>query len=138
MSNDPVNPLRGGCLCGQVGFRVEGELDGFYLCHCSRCRKDTGSAHSCSLSAHTAVVEWEQGADQVKQYQVPDTLHTRNFCQTCGSALPAYIEQMDVWVIPAGSVEGDITIPVSAHINYASKANWEVGFDLAPKFDAFP
>lgn len=128
----------GGCLCGKVRYRVEGEFDGFYLCHCSRCRKDTGSAHSCSLSSHTALVEWEQGEDMVKQYSVPDTLHTRSFCADCGSALPAYVEPMELWVVPAGSFEGEVTISVSAHINYASKAQWEKDVEQVPKFDAFP
>ncbi len=36
----------GSCLCGAVRFRIEGEFERFYLCHCSHCRKDTGSAHA--------------------------------------------------------------------------------------------
>jgi hypothetical protein len=33
----------GSCLCGAVRFEVEGSFECFFLCHCSFCRKDTGS-----------------------------------------------------------------------------------------------
>ena len=36
---------RGSCLCGKVTFEIEGNFEQFFLCHCERCRKDTGSAH---------------------------------------------------------------------------------------------
>jgi hypothetical protein len=47
----------GSCLCGAVTFTVEGAFDRFYLCHCSHCRKDTGSAHAANLFASTAALK---------------------------------------------------------------------------------
>jgi hypothetical protein len=41
--------VTGSCLCGAVSFEVSGAFDSFFLCHCSRCRKDTGSAHAANL-----------------------------------------------------------------------------------------
>ena len=38
--------FRGSCICGEVAFEVEGPFDLFLNCHCSRCRKATGTAHS--------------------------------------------------------------------------------------------
>ncbi len=35
--------LKGGCLCGAVGFEVEGQLEHApEACHCSACRKQSG------------------------------------------------------------------------------------------------
>lgn len=44
----------GSCLCGEVTFEIEGDFEDFYLCHCERCRKDTGSAHAANLFSSTA------------------------------------------------------------------------------------
>ena len=41
--------FRGSCICGEVAFEVEGPFDHFLNCHCSRCRKATGTAHSCEV-----------------------------------------------------------------------------------------
>ncbi|MCZ6459403.1 MAG: aldehyde-activating protein, partial [Gammaproteobacteria bacterium] len=35
---------KGQCLCGAVAFEVEEIIGPFELCHCTRCRKSTGSA----------------------------------------------------------------------------------------------
>ena len=39
----------GTCLCGAVRFEISGSFERFYLCHCSRCRKGSGSAHAANL-----------------------------------------------------------------------------------------
>lgn len=36
--------VRGSCLCGDVRFEVRMPAAWFQCCHCSRCRKKTGSA----------------------------------------------------------------------------------------------
>jgi hypothetical protein len=36
--------VRGGCLCGLVEFEVDLPFVKFVKCHCSRCRRTTGSA----------------------------------------------------------------------------------------------
>jgi hypothetical protein len=40
---------KGSCLCGEIIFEIIGEFESFFLCHCERCRKDTGSAHAANL-----------------------------------------------------------------------------------------
>ena len=36
--------LRGGCLCGEVHYQIDGDSFGIIYCHCQRCRKHTGAA----------------------------------------------------------------------------------------------
>ena len=47
--NRKLNNIAGSCLCGSVKFRVFGEVDTFYLCHCSRCQRSTGTAHVANI-----------------------------------------------------------------------------------------
>ncbi|WP_315752151.1 MULTISPECIES: hypothetical protein [unclassified Bradyrhizobium] len=42
-----MTTFRGSCLCGRVGFEVDGPFDNFLNCHCSRCRK--GQRHGALL-----------------------------------------------------------------------------------------
>ncbi len=36
--------MHGQCLCGAVKFEILGPLPKLYQCHCSLCRKQSGSA----------------------------------------------------------------------------------------------
>jgi hypothetical protein len=40
-----MTTYRGSCICGEIAFEVDGPFDHFLSCHCSRCRKSTGTAH---------------------------------------------------------------------------------------------
>lgn len=126
----------GSCLCGTVRFRVEGEFGHFYLCHCSRCRKDTGSAHAANLFSSTAKLEWLSGQEHVRTFNLPRTRHTRCFCSVCGSALPHASKRM--LVVPAGSLDTELSIAVDANIFMASRAAWDRGLASAPEFETFP
>ncbi|MCI3132528.1 GFA family protein [Phenylobacterium aquaticum] len=53
----------GSCLCGGIAFEISGPFEAFFLCHCSRCRKDTGSAHAANLFSSTAKLTWLSGQD---------------------------------------------------------------------------
>ena len=128
----------GSCQCGAVRFDVRGSFESFFLCHCRRCRKDTGSAQASNLFSSTATVVWHSGAGHITHYQIPATRHARSFCSVCGSAVPSI--QMDgaLLVVPAGSLDDGITISPDAHICFSSRAAWEDLMVDAPKFDDLP
>jgi hypothetical protein len=127
------NCHQGSCLCGEVRFEVEGEFERFYLCHCTYCRKDTGSAHGANLFSSKASVNWLSGQDRAKTYNLPRTRHTRCFCTICGSALPYVIDNMVI--VPAGSLDSDPAIAPSGHIFIASRALWDSDLASVPSFD---
>ena len=126
----------GSCLCGAVAFKLQGEFDRFYLCHCSHCRKDTGSAHAANLFASAALFQWTSGQDKVRTYQLPQTRHVRCFCSTCGSALPHVGDPFVV--VPAGSLDTDPGLAPDAHIFVGSRAAWDQELAGILAFDAFP
>jgi hypothetical protein len=129
---------RGSCLCGAVTFQITGAFDAFFLCHCSRCRKGSGSAHASNLFSTTATIAWLTGEEQVTSYSVPGTRHVRSFCATCGSALPWHEDNGAVLGVPAGSLDSEIAITPTAHIYMASRAGWEDGLEVAPRMDGVP
>ncbi|MEQ8442758.1 MAG: GFA family protein [Alphaproteobacteria bacterium] len=128
----------GSCLCGTVKFQISGEFESFFLCHCSRCRKDTGSAHAANLFSSTAIVEWVSGLESIQTYRVPETRHERSFCIKCGSALPSVQLKGALVVVPAGSLDSAIDIPPNAHICFASRAEWYAHLNDLPEVDGLP
>jgi hypothetical protein len=122
--SDLQNHYNGSCLCGAVSFSIDGTLEHFFLCHCSRCRKDSGSAHSANLFSPTAVLNILSGQDKIQHYSVPNTRHARAFCSTCGSPLPSRNVSANVLQVPAGSLDNDPPLKPNALIHMASRACW--------------
>jgi len=127
----------GTCLCKKVAFELNGELNGFFLCHCSRCRKATGSAHGANLFSTTAELNWVSGQEHVKTFRLTGTRFARSFCDVCGSAVPTVEKGVRI-VVPAGSLDCDVDRRPDAHIFIGSKANWDKDFDQITKFEGLP
>src|SRR5579883_951232 len=117
------NRFSGSCLCGKARFEIAGTFERFYLCHCEFCRKDTGSAYAANLFSSTASLRWISGEDQVRQFELPGTRHSRCFCSTCGSALPMMQLDAKLLVVPAGSLNSELHMRPTAHIFISSKAS---------------
>ncbi len=128
----------GSCLCQQVKFEVEGNFDGFFLCHCTHCQKGTGSAHASNLFSGSAKLNWISGQDNVTVFNLVPTRHMKSFCKTCGSGMPNLQMEGKLLVVPAGSLDTKVDIKPTAHIFYASKANWETELDKITKFEKLP
>lgn len=128
----------GSCLCGKTRFEVHGEFESFFLCHCDYCRKDTGSAHAANLFSSSARLHWISGEDNVRTFDLPSTRHSKSFCASCGSALPKLQMNGTVLVVPAGSLDCDVTIRPTAHIFVASKANWDDALERVPMIEKLP
>jgi hypothetical protein len=85
----PETTLKGSCLCGAVKYEATGEPARFYHCHCSRCRKATGTGHATNLFLQPGLLTWVCGEEQVRSFKVPEAKRFTNyFCATCGSRLP--------------------------------------------------
>ena len=134
MSNQYV----GSCLCGEVRFEIEGVFERFYLCHCEYCRKDTGSAHAANLFFSRASLKWLAGEGQVRQFNLPATRHSKGFCGNCGSALPLMQMNGELLVVPAGSLDSEVTVRPDAHLFVSSRANWDNELERVPMVATFP
>jgi hypothetical protein len=70
--------LSGKCLCGQMQIAVRGEPLRVGICHCTDCRKESGSAF-------TFYGIWP--ADQFQRTGETSEFQGRHFCPGCGSRL---------------------------------------------------
>ncbi len=128
----------GSCLCKDVKFKVIGDFENFYLCHCKYCRKDSGSAHAANLFSTTAKLEWIKRDSEIKVFQLPKTNHVKAFCAKCGSALPNFQMEGKLLVVPAGCLDTQLEKRPDAHIFISNKASWDDSLEIIKKFERFP
>ena len=130
--------IEGGCLCGSVRFRVQGPWQLFVHCHCSRCRRATGSSHATNLLTEPDHLEWIAGKASVQRYDLPSARSfAACFCPTCGAPLPHLTRSGSAWVVPAGSLDGEPSIRPSARIFWSSRASWSCSDQELPCFDGY-
>jgi len=117
--------IQGTCLCGAVQYRVTGKILGFQYCHCSRCRRFTGSAHAANLFTHPDQLTWLSGEDSVGKYLLDaEPPFPTSFCKGCGSSLPSMSSTGKYWVIPAGTLDEDPGLRPARSIFWDSRAPW--------------
>ncbi len=127
--------LKGSCLCGGVRYEIDGELERVSNCHCSLCRKTSGSAFSTGATIPTASFRFISGAELIKEWESSPGNY-RCFCGRCGSpilkrktAAPNEIR------LRMGTLDTDPGVKPSRHSHVKSKAAWfEIKDDL-PQFD---
>ena len=129
---------KGSCQCGAIRFEITGDFEHFFLCHCGRCRKDTGSAHAANLFSSKANLTWLSGEALVKTYRVPGSRHEKSFCTECGAAMPRQQADGTLVVVPAGSLDTPVNRRPTAHIAMADRADWDHGLETVHTIEGMP
>jgi len=99
--------LTGGCGCGAVRWELTEPPTGAGYCHCSRCRRRTGTAASPSAFAAPGSFRVTEGQELVRAWS-PDGGWEKFFCGECGSALYSQDPQdRDRVGVRMGGFDGD-------------------------------
>lgn len=131
--------VKGSCLCGEVEYEFVDGVRTFQYCHCSRCRKFTGSAHAANIIVTPDSFRWTKGEEFVGRYEVPEaTYHATAFCKKCGSSLPWQNKTGSAVIIPAGTLDDDPGVRPRQNIFFASRAPWYEDASSLPKYDELP
>ncbi len=121
----PGKPIDGSCLCGSIRYRIHGHMDIFQYCHCSRCRKFTGSAFAANLLVSPADFEWTHGESLLGRYELAEARHfASSFCTRCGSSLPWLAKTGKAMVVPCGTLDDDPGIKPFQNVFFESHASW--------------
>ena len=129
--------IRGGCLCGAIRFEVERFVGPFELCHCSRCRKVSGSAFTAMIGVDAADFRWISGRGEIVVYEAPVIKRAPGFqslfCRHCGSPAPLQEEGADWFEVAAGVLDGDPGLRPDRHIFVDFQSDWHVITDDLPQ-----
>jgi hypothetical protein len=125
----------GSCLCGNVRYEIDGELGDFGYCHCTSCRKASGSAYGANSPVERGQFRLLSGTDSLREYQ-SSVGKFRAFCGNCGSPIFAYLgASPDILRIRLGSLDTPFPKQPRAHTFVSHKATWEPLDDGLPQFD---
>ncbi len=129
--------IKGSCLCGAVTFVIEGKYSPAGQCHCSKCRKVSGTDGNATFLTSYGALTWLSGEDNTRTFVVPGSTWKSRFCVTCGSPAPFPNNDKKLYFVPAGLLDDDPGFRgYASHIFVGSKAPWVVITDDAPQFEA--
>ena len=132
-----MGQLKGTCLCGQVVYAVPDEFEAAFNCHCSNCRRTTGSAFKPMAVIPVEKLRLTQGADDLLIFGEPPGSHDVH-CRHCGSFLFSRIVETGNAHVAMGTLVDAPGIRPQFHIFVGSKAPWFEITDGLPQFDEFP
>lgn len=129
--------MQGGCHCGAVRYRLEGEPITSALCHCSDCRKHAGApVVGWAMFPETAVTI-SKGA--LKTYASSEH-GRRQFCPNCGTGilyknadiLPGIID------VQTATLDEPEKLPARCHIQTAERITWMKKAHELPEYERYP
>jgi hypothetical protein len=128
---------RGSCLCGAVTLELHGSIEAIIHCHCSRCRKSTGSAYATNGFIEKAALVIKTGAAELRSFESAPGKR-RHFCSTCATPIYSSNEQDPTRLrIRLGVLDDDIVERPMSHNFVSSKANWEDLDVQLPRYDGY-
>ncbi len=137
--------VTGSCLCGAVGWEIDGRLTQIQICHAKRCQKATGSAFAPELAAKRAHFRWTSGEDRITRWEAPPPLlrepppYRCAFCNACGSPVPVDVADAEYIRMLAGVLDGDLGTDSFRHIFLKQSAPWHaVADDDLQRFEERP
>lgn len=119
--------VTGGCICGSVRYEINAPAISTGYCHCSCCRKFSGSAVNAWTAFPASAVRF--------LYENPVYFDTtpiakRGFCVTCGTSLTYKLvkpRETAYLVLHTSSLDQPENFPPSVHSGIESKLAW---FDI--------
>ena len=133
--------IQGKCLCGNIEFQCDVSQSPLkiYQCHCSLCKKQSGSSSNSATIIPSEKFEWIKNKG-IKVWQKP-TGFSAHFCDHCGCGVPNSFANKYYW-IPVGlldlNLEVRVEVKVVAHFCLSSQSDWHLLSADAQKFSGLP
>jgi hypothetical protein len=129
--------MNGKCLCGNVEFSIDRDDIKLYQCHCSLCRKQSGTYSNAATIVPNQSFQFLKGQSFISSWEKATGFRS-DFCKKCGSPVPNPLRETDYYWIPAGLLEEDGELKVVSHIYTDFKASWDKHNPNAENHAGFP
>jgi hypothetical protein len=93
--------MKGACLCETVVFEISVTPTRYYRCHCSLCRKQSGTGYNLATIVKESDFSWVSGESQIASWRKP-TGYRNDFCASCGSTVPNRLRGRPYIWLPVG------------------------------------
>ena len=115
------------CACGQASITVDADPEMHGVCHCTNCKRRTGSAFRISAYfARSSIVE-RSGNTTVYAFHHASQNHDqqRHFCVNCGTTLYWYLSALPQLIGIAGGCFADDDLPEPTYsVTHRKKEAW--------------
>lgn len=127
--------ISGQCLCGGVRYSISGPPIRMVYCHCSLCRRSSGSSFGTSAVCRASDFSVVCGPELLTSFESSPG-YRRWFCSRCGSGLYGTMEEAPELVsVRCGTLDSDPLIRPTVHIHVADRAPWVEISDALERFD---
>lgn len=134
-TENAARTLAGKCLCEAVQYVVADEFRYAWNCHCSKCRRTTGSAFKPFAGIESSKLTLTTGADKLMIFGT-ERNHNAH-CSVCGSLLYSLVRDAAYVHVAMGTLVNAPAIRPTAHIFVGSKAPWFTITDDLPQYECF-
>jgi hypothetical protein len=128
--------LSGRCGCGRVCYEVADAFEYAANCHCSGCRRATGSAFKPFGGIERELFAVSKGNHMLKIMGETDGHDAR--CAHCGSLLYSVVRDGKYVHVTFGTLTGEPSLKPTEHIYVGSKAAWFTITDDLPQHLELP
>ena len=123
----------GGCLCGDVRYRVTGSPRSGLICHCVSCRRAAGAQSVAWLTFPSEVFSFTSG--EPTRYRSSAEV-VRTFCGRCGTTLTYQHDgYLDFIYVTAASLDDPDEFPPTHHVWIEDGISWDTANDGLPRFE---
>lgn len=129
--------MKGSCLCGNVEFEVDGEIFNIYQCHCSLCKKQSGSTSNSATIVGKDKLRFLMGSDSINSW-VKESGFRSDFCSKCGSPVPNPLRGLDLYWVPVGLLPVSLKATVVAHLCISTISGWHLVDPSVAQFQGVP
>lgn len=128
---------KGSCLCGSITVELTGSIDSIIHCHCSLCRKNSGTAYATNGFINASEFKVIDPDNKLNAYEFKPG-KKRHFCSVCASPIfSSNVEKPHQLRLRLGILDTDITERAISHNFVSSKANWDDLDKALPRYDGF-
>ncbi|UVE16639.1 GFA family protein [Pseudomonas sp. LS44] len=133
---DQTLEVEGGCQCGAVRYRIEGEPVMAALCHCSMCRRANAAPAVAWAMYERLKVSFLTGSPSIYESS-PGA--QRGFCSRCGTQICFTAEYIPGLIdITIGSLDDPTLVPPTFHYWESRRLPWLHVADQLPSYPEFP
>jgi hypothetical protein len=116
----------GGCMCGDVRYRLHGEPEWVWQCYCRDCQQATGTGHTTISAFHHEKVTLSGSPHNYTTIGDTGGKVTRHFCPNCATRLFTTGDLPGpLWIFQSGAFDDPNSVRPSAAIYTKDRIDWD-------------
>jgi hypothetical protein len=130
--------LEGGCYCGQLRYKAEGEPVLKGQCHCRECQYITGGSVNTFIAMPVAGFAYTKGAPKTFSRKDLERAVTREFCAECGTHVATRAPGFPAVIVKVGTLDDPKVFEPQMAIYTVDKQKFHHIPEGIPAFERIP